>query len=337
MLASLVEQLTEAGNEVYVAISRELQETRFLLKLREAAHVVLLEPSHQSDLLEHWRSIAQSCDQAVVIAPECGGALQAAVEKLGTLPNVLVNCSGPFLSTACSKLKTARALAEAGISHPPTLPLQALTLAWLKSTQDLCRTARDEPQWIVKPDDGAGCEGVLRLGRNELLQRHAQLLAQPEPLLVQPCLAGAAFGCSAIIDARGNAHWLPPATQNLEAVGELEQGWEYRGGEISLGGNQVIPPRRLVDAALRACGTGGMGWVGVDMLFDLHSNSWTVIEINPRFTTSVVGLASAYTGNLISETLQLANGQRRELAGAFTQSVSFDAVGNVVPLASPER
>jgi predicted ATP-grasp superfamily ATP-dependent carboligase len=40
-----------------------------------------------------------------------------------------------------------------------------------------------------------------------------------------------------------------------------------------------------------------LGWIGVDLLRDLNGN-WIVIEVNPRMTTSVLGLSGASNSNL---------------------------------------
>ncbi len=61
---------------------------------------------------------------------------------------------------------------------------------------------------------------------------------------------------------------------------------EYRGGTLPAHGVGSVPAvRRAVE-----CVPGLRGFVGVDFLRDEASEEVTVLEINPRPTTSIVGL-----------------------------------------------
>jgi predicted ATP-grasp superfamily ATP-dependent carboligase len=84
----------------------------------------------------------------------------------------------------------------------------------------------------------------------------------------------------------------------------------YQGGRIVLEPSQQRPID-LLDSALCALrkplvenfsnldltNVETLGWIGVDLLRDLNGN-WIVIEVNPRMTTSVLGLSGASNSNL---------------------------------------
>ena len=76
----------------------------------------------------------------------------------------------------------------------------------------------------------------------------------------------------------------------------------------------------LLDATLAALGEGACGWVSVDLLYMVDQQSWCVIEVNPRCTTSMVGLAQAYTGNLVLEMLHAFEHRLEEFTGEWNAS-----------------
>ena len=71
------------------------------------------------------------------------------------------------------------------------------------------------------------------------------------------------------------------------------------------------------------------GFVGVDLVLgaDPDGADDAVIEINPRLTTSYVGLRAAVRPNLAETILQVCNGGDAELAA--TGRVEFTATGSV--------
>ncbi len=73
-----------------------------------------------------------------------------------------------------------------------------------------------------------------------------------------------------------------------------------------------------------------MGYVGVDLILgrDPGGNEDYVIEVNPRLTTSYVGLRAAAKSNLAEAMVQIAGGD----AGPVEfndRALEFDAAGNV--------
>jgi hypothetical protein len=72
------------------------------------------------------------------------------------------------------------------------------------------------------------------------------------------------------------------------------------------------------------------GYVGVDLVLgrDPHGGEDAVIEINPRLTTSYVGLRAATEGNLAEAMYQQSRG--KDAAISFDpRPLEFDAEGNV--------
>ena len=76
--------------------------------------------------------------------------------------------------------------------------------------------------------------------------------------------------------------------------------------------------------------TGAVGYLGVDLVLgaDAAGSGDRVIEINPRLTTSYVGLRESLDGNLAAAMLAVAQGEAPVLA-TTGRGVAFTADGGI--------
>src|SRR5205823_2257857 len=100
---------------------------------------------------------------------------------------------------------------------------------------------------------------------------------------------------------------LPPASQKLSVDGRFR----YRGGRLPLGAylanRAVLLARQAIEAV-----SGLQGYVGVDLVLGseaVGSRDW-LIEINPRPTTSYVGLRALARLNLAQALVSVVEGKR---------------------------
>jgi hypothetical protein len=123
----------------------------------------------------------------------------------------------------------------------------------------------------------------------------------------------------------GDPFPLPACRQRLSDDGTLR----YLGGSLPLSVDLDCRARRL---ALRAVATLGdvCGYVGVDLVLgdDPDGAGDVVIEINPRLTTSYVGLRAATEQNLAVAMLAAIDGRPPALSFAG-RAVQFDADGTI--------
>lgn len=207
------------------------------------------------------------CDAFWPIAPETDGALEAATRLAGVAKRILLNSGLDAVTIASSKRQTARRLAASGI------PVVAI---W---------SPHDPPPasptgWVVKPDKGTGAADARIVTEPHEIERHAAALCDP---VVQPYVPGTPLSLSMI--AQDGDAWL--LSCNLQRVDHVGDGFAYRGSVV--GGAEhrrdvLLPIARAVAAAL----PGLWGHVGIDLI-DGPSGP-EVLEINPRITTSYVGL-----------------------------------------------
>jgi predicted ATP-grasp superfamily ATP-dependent carboligase len=218
------------------------------------------------------------------IAPESDGLLEEVTRLAAAQGAFVLNSGGVALAIARSKRATARMLADAGVTVAPTLPL-----------------AEAPPPapvgWVVKPDDGAGAVDTWRVTDRAALERR-RAAADTARFVVQPFIPGAALSLSLL--ARDGQAWL--LSCNRQEVTLSGDAFHYRGSLV--GGAEE---RRTVLAPLAervaAASPELWGYVGIDLVDG--PDGPVVLEVNPRLTTSYVGLAESIGVNPAGLVLQL--------------------------------
>jgi predicted ATP-grasp superfamily ATP-dependent carboligase len=143
--------------------------------------------------------------------------------------------------------------------------------------------------------------------------------------LVQPFVRGQAASVAFLVGPT-SAVALLPATQELSTDGRFQ----YRGGCIPLPAPEAERAVALAGRTVQAV-AGLRGYVGVDVVLGDESDGsrdW-VIEINPRLTTSYVGLRALAQTNLAEAMLRAVMGQEIPVLAWSAGSVRFQPDGTV--------
>jgi len=265
-----------------------------------------------------FRGALRRADAALVIAPETRGILarlSRAVEDEGCR---LLGPSAGAVRLAADKLGTARCLQAAGVLAPRT---EAVRFASAR------RSLRAWPvPFVVKPRDGCGCQGVVVVpGRREIDHaiRSVRRATRRADFLVQEYVRGQDASVSVI------------AAGGLLTLGLNRQ--RLRGGRTpAYAGGETFYPHRLAPAAAAAARAavaafsaacpGVRGYVGVDLV--LGDSEATVIEINPRLTTSYVGLRLSVEENIAGLIIGAALGRALPERVTVRRRCRFRADGN---------
>ncbi len=231
---------------------------------------IIADPARPIDLAR----LARLADLVVIVAPESGGELEALARlvegvggrSLGSTPEAIALCS--------DKSRMADHLVRLGIPTPPT---------WrFEPASGLPRVDSGSGRVVVKPVDGAGAIDTFVVPASDpcppgLLGRGVTL--------IQPFRPGMAMSASFLVGLDGGATLLAVGRQRVEVGpgGEVH----YRGGEVPVPLPEALlaPARRAVESV-----PGLLGFVGVDFLVLDGDHGVEVLEINPRLTTSIVGL-----------------------------------------------
>ncbi len=257
----------------------------------------------------------------MAIAPESGRVL---VDVLKTLQSgewaALKNLNVPWslAEIFTDKFATFHWLRRNGFETPETKTLcdddadrlRAESSAWLDSlNSDSVDLTTIRNAGIIKPRDGAGCDGISLVPMKQ--RRFDQLRlshAADDPWILQPVLRGTA--CSIGLIGGGSSSptkVLLPAQQNLI----IESGsLVYIGGQIPCDARVAAIVTAAGQQLADALGAFS-GYLGADIVVtesDRGELTAHVIEINPRLCTSYVGYRAHSTGNLMSLVLDTRHG-----------------------------
>ncbi len=281
MLRALVADLTELDG-IEVSITRDAR----LPPLRLPVQCRCVERPEQ--FAASWERTLGTADAVWPIAPEQEGILEAITEAVLAAGKPLLSNPPAAVHTAASKIATHRRLARFGVPAVPTYTVD----------EDLPPAAG---RWVLKPDDGVGCVGIRLFTDRDALRRHWERLPRESVHVAQPYISGTA--ASACILARGgevallsfNQQRIAVMDDTLVLLGCVVNG--LRRADRRLG--------KLV-AGVAAAFPELNGFSGVDII--LSSKELQVVEINPRLTTSYVGLKESIGTNPAGLVLDLFRG-----------------------------
>jgi predicted ATP-grasp superfamily ATP-dependent carboligase len=260
-----------------------------------------------------FRELAARADHTLVIAPEFDGLLEARCRWAEEAGGRLLGPGPEAVRLAGDKLTLAGHLARHGISTPPTLALSDV----------LDRRAVVPFPAVCKPRYGAGSQSTY-LARDEGDLRGIHEAEPATEFVVQPHVAGTPASAALLLGPR-RCLALPPAFQHLSADGHFH----YLGGSAPLPFDLAGRARSLAAAAAGAL-PGARGYVGVDLVLGEPDGAGDqVIEVNPRLTTSYVGLRALARGNLAEVMLRVARGEEAPPLLWHGGAVTWKADGSV--------
>jgi probable H4MPT-linked C1 transfer pathway protein len=219
--------------------------------------------------LEVFRRLAAEADDTLLIAPETGGVLRDRAELIDRVGGRSLGSTPAAIALAADKLRLGRLLDGLGVATPETLrvvPADGLPDPFPYPA-------------VLKPIDGAGsCDTYLIPGPGSL---PPGALALGEAIL-QPYLPGVSLSASVLVGDDGRDVLLGIGNQLIQL---MYSSFYYYGGIVpSL--DESFEDLRPALAAV----PGLRGWVGIDYVREGPRGRAVVLDINPRPTTSVVGL-----------------------------------------------
>jgi predicted ATP-grasp superfamily ATP-dependent carboligase len=236
-----------------------------------------------------FRPLAAWADFTLVIAPELDGLLEERCRWVLESGGRLLGPTPEAVRLTADKLALAKHWRRQGVPTPLTCRP--------------CKCALPYPV-VCKLRHGAGSLGTT-LARDAAEQ--AELVKRPGEWVIQSLVPGRPASLALLI---GPAEITPllPAWQHLDSS------FRYLGGEAPIPAKLAERVQRLAQRAVE-CVPGLLGYVGVDVILgDAEEGSGDVaLEINPRLTTSYVGLRRLAQGNLAEAMLQCVQGKTPRL------------------------
>lgn len=230
------------------------------------------------DVWQQWENYIDMVDAVWFIAPETDGYLEKMTVLALMHQKVIIGCGLTSIRIFSSKLATYQLLRQAKLATIET----RLYTNWDKTKS---------MQWLAKPDDGAGCEDTVCFDTAEKLEYWLLQNGRINTHVIQPFLAGSAASISCVMH-QGQARLL---SCNQQLITIKDNVLMYKGCVINamrhywasfdVLANEIA--QLLPDLA---------GYVGIDVIVHHEPDrpvKVSVVEINPRLTTSYVALREA--------------------------------------------
>ncbi len=230
----------------------------------------------------YFKSLSDFChnvDAVLLIAPESDGCLEQISQLVIDAGKLLLGSSPDVIKLTASKLLTAKFFVDKGISVVKTTLFDDSNIKAF--------TQENNQAWIVKPDGGVGCKDIsICYSINEIKDAAANC----HQAIVQPKIEGIPASISLLCYqgeclAIGYNEQLIKCVENkLSLVGLRINALLHFQEQLGLLAKQVC-------AALPEL----KGYVGLDVI--ISEDDIVLIEVNPRMTTSYVGLKESINTN----------------------------------------
>lgn len=256
--------------------------------------------SAAEDVWNIWAEEIAKADAVFIIAPETDGVLlrlSLMVEQAG---KKVLNSGEAALKVSASKCLTSARLYESAVNVVPSYAL---------GCHDL-----QESAWVVKPDDGAGCTSTTYFADVSTFSDWYGSNSEFGNLIIQPFIEGIPASISML--CKGGQAWVLSCNRQLVSIDANQ--FVFHGVEINGMRDEWARFAEIAAQIARAL-PALAGYVGVDVI--VQEDQITVIEINPRLTTSYVGLSQALSLNPARLLLDLFYNDEFVLPDTMTQHI----------------
>lgn len=291
---SIPEHLIAEGRAMRDAVLGDLLAIRGtqIVLFGHREHAVRSRPRlHQVESGPHrnarFRSLVRAANAVLVIAPEGDGLLARFCRIVEEEGRLLLGPSAAVVRLATDKWRLHEILRAAGLATPTTTLLRRDRAA---------AVLRRRPRpFVLKPRDGFGGLGVTIVRRADRIQPALEAVVSATrrgDLLVQEFVPGEPASVSVLVgcnEGTGVIRAVPLGLnhQHLTGTGRPiytggESGWSH-----PMSGAAILAAVDAVKALARSV-SGCRGYLGVDLM--IGPAGPVILEINPRITTSYIGI-----------------------------------------------
>ena len=238
------------------------------------------------------RKISESADAAYVIASETEGVLQSLVESVEQTGVASLNCPASTIGKVVDKAVLQASLRKLGVPTPETIMFSVAD-----GVEEIKRAVHGRLNFplIFKPSNDVGCCG-LSVVKNENQVAGAVSKIKRESsskrFVAQELIKGAAASVS-LVSTGSDALSISLNRQDV-TIGAPDAISSYNGGLVPF--DHPLRPRAFAVAEKIVKSFRSLrGYVGVDLI--LTEEEAVAIEVNPRLTTSYIGLRSVANFN----------------------------------------
>ena len=261
-----------------------------------------------------FRDLAADADAALIIAPEFEDLLERRTDWASIAECQNLGCTENAIRLTRNKYRLASWLSHRGI---PTLSTRRLSSVSPAVNPFPC---------VLKPRDGAGSQATFLIPVVDdwsAVLKQARAEYPSGAWIVQPFHPGQPVSVAFLVGPNQIVP-TPGATQRLSDDGRFR----YLGGTTPLAAHFRARAVALAKRAVESI-PGLQGYVGVDLILGETDDGRqdVVVEINPRLTTSFIGLRQLTRTNLADLWLRLWRGETVEMPDWSNEAIDFAADG----------
>jgi predicted ATP-grasp superfamily ATP-dependent carboligase len=287
MARSLTSDFKEAGHKVTTLMDSRLMAFN---PPNEADKIVSVSSPHE--VYEKLKELSSLVDAVYVIAPESGQVLEKLLETVEDAGGTTLNCEIDAIRRVSNKMTTYRTLENIGLRVPETVLIDIHETA-----ANIRRLIKDLGYPLVfKPLDGVSCGGLSIVKDEKEIEGAVKKIEQESmsgKFVAQKVIGGNA--ASACVISTGKKALSVTLNRQFVTLASPDGESTYKGGAVPFDHSLKKEALRAAETAVEAV-NGLKGYVGVDMI--LTDEEPVVIEVNPRLTTSYIGLKKAANFNV---------------------------------------
>jgi predicted ATP-grasp superfamily ATP-dependent carboligase len=285
MLRTLISDFKTAGHNVTTALDSRIA------RLNPPIGADCVVPVSSRETRANLHKIAEQVDAAYIIAPETDGVLRSLVELVDQKGTTSLNCSASAIEKVSNKTFFYNFVKKMGLRTPETM-----TFSTADDLMEMKKAVRGSYPLIFKPANGVGGCG-LSLVRNqdhvaEAVEKIRRETSSTQ-FVAQDLIAGAAASVSLLSTGR-EALAISLNRQDVK-IKTPEASSSYNGGSVPFDHPLRAEASEVAEKIVESF-RNLRGYVGVD--FVLTKDDAVAIEVNPRLTTSYVGLRSVAHFNI---------------------------------------
>jgi len=280
MLRSLIMDCKAAGHNVTTLLDSRLKAFN---PPNEADQTVSVSSLHE--LSAKLKKLSAMADAVYFIAPESGQVLENLVENIEASRGTSLNCEAEAIKRVSNKMTAYETMKKRGLKVPETVLLDIHE----KKTENIKRLTKELGYPLVfKPLDGVSCgglsivkdEGDIAVAVKKIVQE-----SMSKQFIAQKVVRGKS--ASACVISTGDKAVAVTLNRQLVTLASPDEESGYYGGAVPFDHSLEKEALRAAERAVEAV-SGLKGYVGVDII--LANEGPVVLEVNPRLTTSYVGL-----------------------------------------------
>ncbi|MHA1803848.1 MAG: ATP-grasp domain-containing protein [Promethearchaeota archaeon] len=292
MLKTLIEDFNALEFDIHALLDYRINHLSEFLPAHRIVQV-----NKDDNFLIKFKEQLQETTYSFIIAPEFSNILYELTRLAIKNSSIVLSTELKGIELGTSKFQTYLFFKKKGVNTPSTylLPFKELKLNKIQILENVCKI---KGPLLIKPEDGVGAESLFYytspLEFEQNFKSFMEKVDDTRNHVVQEFMTGRDLSCSLIGYPKEKPLILSVNSQFI-SLEKNEPNSEYFGGETPTDNMKAIK-QELSKYLPSLDETMFLGYYGIDFILE-KNNRIHFIEINPRLTTSYVGVRNILNVN----------------------------------------